>query len=59
MKKKNITLICALAMVMTLTAYGSTWNLTGNCVISSLTNNGTINFNGYTVTLADETVLSE
>ena len=38
---------------------GSTWNLTGNCVISSLTNNGTINFNGYTVTLADETVLSE
>ena len=38
---------------------GSTWNLTGNCVISSLTNNGTINFNGYTVTLADGTVLSE
>lgn len=38
---------------------GSTWNLTGNCVISSLTNNGTINFNGYTITLADGTVLSE
>lgn len=38
---------------------GSTWNLTGDCVISSLTNNGTINFNGYTMTLADETVLSE
>ena len=38
---------------------GSTWNLTGDCVISSLTNNGTINFNGYTITLADGTVLSE
>lgn len=38
---------------------GSTWILTGNCMISSLTNNGTINFNGYTITLADGTVLSE
>lgn len=38
---------------------GSTWNLTGNCMISNLTNNGTINFNGYTITLADGTVLSE
>lgn len=36
---------------------GSTWNLTGNCTISSLTNNDTINFNGYTITLADGTVL--
>ena len=36
---------------------GSTWNLTGNYTISSLTNNGTINFNGYTITLADGTVL--
>lgn len=31
--------------------------LTGDCVITSLTNNGTINFNGYTITLADGTVL--
>lgn len=31
--------------------------LTGDCVITSLTNNGTINFNGYTITLADDTVL--
>lgn len=38
---------------------GSTWTLTGNCVISSLTNNGTINFNGYTITLADGTILSK
>lgn len=36
---------------------GSTWNLTGDCTITSLTNNGTINFNGYTITLADGTVL--
>ena len=37
---------------------GCTWTLTGNCTISSLINNGTINFNGYTITLADGTVLS-
>ncbi len=37
---------------------GSTWTLTGNCTITSLTNNGTINFNGFTITLADGTVLS-
>ena len=36
---------------------GCTWNLTGNCTVTSLTNNGTINFNGYTITLADGTVL--
>lgn len=37
---------------------GCTWTLTGNCTISSLTNNGAINFNGYTITLEDGTVLS-
>ena len=36
---------------------GSTCTLTGDCTITSLTNNGTINFNGYTITLADGTVL--
>lgn len=36
---------------------GSTWTLTGNCTLTSLTNSGTINFNGYTITLADGTVL--
>ena len=36
---------------------GCTWTLTGDCVITSLTNNGAINFNGYTITLADGTVL--
>ncbi len=38
---------------------GSTWKLTGNCTITSLNNKGTIDFNGYTITLADGTVLSE
>ena len=38
---------------------GCVWNLTGNCMISNLTNHGTINFNGDTITLADGTVLSE
>ena len=37
---------------------GSTWTLTGDCVITSLDNQGTINFNGHTITLADGTVLS-
>lgn len=37
---------------------GCTWTLTGNCTLTSLTNNGTINFNGYTITLADGTVLN-
>ena len=36
---------------------GCTWNLTGDCTVTSLTNNGTINFNGYTITLAGGTVL--
>ena len=38
---------------------GSTWTLTGDCTITSLTNNGTVDFNGHTITLADGTVLSE
>ena len=33
------------------------WPLTGVCTVTSLVNNGTINFNGYTITLADGTVL--
>ena len=36
---------------------GAVWNLTGNCTLSTLTVNGTINYNGYTITLADGTVL--
>ena len=36
---------------------GCTWTLTGDCTVTSVTNNGMINFNGYIVTLADGTVL--
>lgn len=36
---------------------GGKWVLTGDCTITSLTNNGTIDFNGHTITLADGTVL--
>ena len=36
---------------------GCTWTLTGDCTLTSLTSNGMINFNGYTITLADGTVL--
>ena len=36
---------------------GCVVNLTGDCTVSSLTNNGTINYNGYSITLADGTVL--
>ena len=42
--------------VVTLEA-GSTWTLTGDCTLTSLTNNGTIKFNGHTITLADGTML--
>lgn len=36
---------------------GCTWNLTGDCTITKLVNNGTVNLNGYTITLDDGTVL--
>lgn len=38
-------------------AQGSTWSLTDNCVVDTLYNDGTIQYNGYTITLADGTVL--
>ena len=37
---------------------GCTWTLTGNCTVSTLENNGLIDFNGYSITLADGSVLS-
>ena len=37
----------------------STWTLTGDCTVTSLENNGTINFNAHTITLADGTVLNK
>ena len=36
---------------------GCTWTLTGDCTLTSLENNGSIEYNGYTITLADGTVL--
>ena len=36
---------------------GSVWTLTGDCSLTDLDNHGTIDFNGYTITLADGTVL--
>ncbi len=36
---------------------GCTWTLTDDCTITSLDNNGTIDYNGHTITLADGTVL--
>lgn len=38
---------------------GCTWSLTGNSTLTALTNYGTILFNGFTVTLADGTVLGD
>ena len=38
---------------------GSTWKLTGDCTVTSVNNEGTIDYNGYTITQADGTVLSE
>ena len=38
---------------------GCTWVLTGDSTISTLENNGTIEFNGYTITLADGTQITE
>ena len=37
---------------------GCTWSLSGDCSVTSLTNNGVIQYNGYSITLADGTVLS-
>ena len=38
---------------------GCTWELTGDCVISEIELNGNIIYNGFTITMADGTVLSE
>lgn len=39
-------------------AQGCTWSLTGNSVVDTLDNEGTIQYNGYSITLADGTVLN-
>ena len=58
--RKNLAILCAAAAenhAVVTVGSGCVWTLTGDCVITSLTNSGTINFNGYTITLADGTVL--
>lgn len=40
-------------------AAGSTWTLTEDSQVTSVTNLGTINYNGHTITLADGTVMKE
>lgn len=37
---------------------GSTWTLTGDCYVTSVSNGGTIDYNGYTIHLADGTTLT-
>ncbi len=36
----------------------STWTLTGDCYVTALENNGTIDYNGYTIYLEDGTTLT-
>ncbi len=36
---------------------GCTWKLTGDCTVTSVVNNGKIDYNGHTITLADGTVM--
>lgn len=36
----------------------STWKLTGDCYVTSVTNNGTIDYNGYTIYLADGSTMT-
>lgn len=39
-------------------AQGCTWSLTDDCVVDTLYSDGNIQYNGYTITLADGTVLA-
>lgn len=58
--RKNLAIICAAAAenhAVVTVGSGCVWTLTGNCTLTSLVNNGTINFNGYTITPADGTVM--
>lgn len=58
--KKNLAILCAAAAenhAVVTVGSGCVWTLTWNCTLTSLVNNGTINFNGYTITLADGTVM--
>lgn len=58
--KKNLAILCAAAAenhAVVTVGSGCVWTLTGDFTVTSLVNNGTIIFNGYTITLADGTVM--
>lgn len=58
--RKNLAIRCAAAAennAVVTVGSGCVWTLTGDCTVTSLVNNGTIIFNGYTITLADGTVM--
>lgn len=58
--RKNLAILCAAAVennAVVMVGSGCVWTLTGSCTVTSLVNNGTIIFSGYTITLADGTVM--
>ncbi len=58
--RKNLAILCTAAAenhAVVTVGSGCVWTLTGKCTFTSLVNNGTIIFNGYTITLADGTVM--
>ncbi len=58
--RKNLAILCAAAAenhAVVTVGSGCVWTLTGDFTVTSLVNNGTIIFNGYTITLADGTVM--
>ena len=58
--KKNLAILCAAAAenhAVVTVGSGCVWTLTGDFTVTSLVNNGTIIFNGCTITLADGTVI--
>ena len=58
--RKNLAILCTAAAenhAVVTAGSGCVWTLTGDFTVTSLVNNGTINFNGYTITLADGTVM--
>ena len=55
--RKNLVILCAAAAennAVVTVGSGCVWTLTGDCAVTSLV---TIIFNGYTITLADGTVM--
>lgn len=58
--RKNLAILCAAAAenhAVVTVGSGCVWTLTGDFTVTSLVNNGTIIFNGCTITLADGTVM--